>query len=322
MPIDPAFRPLLDFPGFALQPPPPELGAAGLRAGLAAAPLPPVEKEAVHTIRELSVPGPGGTIGVRLYHPSDAQALPLIVFFHGGGFVICDLDTHDPFCRSLARASGCAVASVDYRRAPETRFPGPLEDCFAATKWLAANAGEIGVDSTRLAVCGDSAGGNLAAVVAMLARDRGGPRLCHQALIYPVTDLANESASVRELGRGYMLTADMMRWFADSYLGDSAQATNPLASPLLATDLAGLPPGSLVTAEFDPLRDEGEAYGARLREAGVPVVSRRYLGMLHGFISMPYVTPVARHALADLAQDLRNALRVPADDSSLVAHED
>ena len=322
MPVDPAFRPLLDVPGVALQPPPPELGAAGLRAALAAAPLPAVEKEEVHAIRELSVPGPGGTIRVRLYHPSHAQALPLVVFFHGGGFVICDLDTHDPFCRSLARASGCAVASVDYRRAPETRFPGPLEDCFAATKWLAANADEIGVDPTRLAVCGDSAGGNLAAVVAMLARDRGGPRLCHQALIYPVTDLANESASVREFGNGHMLTADMMRWFADSYLGDTAQAGNPLASPLLVTDLAGLPPATLITAEFDPLRDEGEAYGACLREAGVPVVARRYLGMLHGFVSMPYVTPVARHALADLAHDLRSALCIPAGSPSPAAHPD
>lgn len=305
MPVDPAFRPLLELPGMALQPPPAELGAAGLRAALAATPMPPVEKEPVHAVRDLAVPGPGGTINVRLYHPSAAQDLPLVVFFHGGGFVICDLETHDPLCRSLARASGCAVASVEYRLAPETRFPGPLEDCYAATRWLADHARDIGVDAARLAVCGDSAGGNLAAAVALLARDRGGPNLRHQALIYPVTDLGCDSASSRELAVGYMLTRDMMRWFAECYLGDPSRAADPLASPLKATDLAGLPPATVITAEFDPLRDEGEAYAARLRAAGVPVVARRYLGMLHGFLSMPYVTPVAYHAIADVGRDLR-----------------
>ncbi|MDY0065656.1 MAG: alpha/beta hydrolase [Steroidobacteraceae bacterium] len=308
MPIDPAFRALLELPGAELRRPPPELGAAGLRAALAANPLPPVEKEAVHEVRELTVRGAADTLRVRLYRPSAATELPLVVFFHGGGFVMCDLETHDPLCRSLARASNCAVASVEYRLAPEARFPGPLEDCYAAVEQLAARASELGADPARLAVCGDSAGGNLATVTAMLARDRGGPRLSYQALIYPVTDLACESASVSELSQGYMLTADIMRWFSECYLGDLARAADPLASPLRATNLAGLPPATVITAECDPLRDEGEAYGDRLRQNGVPVVGRRYLGMLHGFMSMPYVTPVAGRAIADLGLDLRAAL--------------
>lgn len=308
MSIDPAFRALLDVPGVELSPPPPELGAAGLRAALAANPPPPVEKEAVHEVRELTIQGAAGAVPVRLYRPSAAKGLPLVVFFHGGGFVMCDLETHDPLCRSLARASGCAVASVEYRLAPETRFPGPLEDCYAAIEQLAARARELDLDPERLAVCGDSAGGNFAAVTAMLARDRGGPRLSYQVLIYPVTDLACESASARELSKGYMLTTDMMRWFSECYLGDLARAADPLASPLRATNLAGLPPATVITAQCDPLRNEGEAYGERLRESGVPVVGRRYLGMLHGFMSMPYVTPVAARAIADVGLDLRAAL--------------
>lgn len=311
MPVDPVFRALLELPGVELHPPPPELGAAGLRATLAANPLPPVAKETVHEVRELTVPGPAGAVRVRLYRPSAATDLPLVVFFHGGGFVIGDLETHDPLCRSLARVSGCAVASVEYRLAPEARFPAPLEDCYAAIEQLAARARGLGVDGGRLAVCGDSSGGNFAAVTAVLARDRGGPRLAYQALIYPVTDLACESASARELSQGYMLTSDMMRWFAECYLGDSAQAANPLASPLRATKLGGLAPATVITAEFDPLRDEGEAYADRLREAGVPVVARRYLGMLHGFMSIPYVTPVAGRAIADVGLDLRAALEPP-----------
>jgi acetyl esterase len=308
MSIDPCFRPLLGMLGVELQPPPPELGAAGLRAALAANPLPPITKEAVHDVRDLSVPGPAAPIRVRLYRPTSALSLPVIVFFHGGGFVLCDLETHDPMCRSLARASGCAVAAVEYRLAPETRFPGALEDAYAATAWLAAEAHRLGLDADHLAVCGDSAGGTLATTVSMLARDRGGPRITYQGLIYPGTDFAGESASMRELAEGYILTAAMIRWFGDCYVGDTGQIANPLVSPLRAPSLAGLPPATVITAEFDPLRDEGEAYADRLRDAGISVVARRYLGMLHGFVSMPYATPVAYRAIADLGQDLRNAL--------------
>jgi acetyl esterase len=308
MPIDPCFNTLLGLLGAGLQPPPPEVGAAGLRAALAASPLPPIPKEAMHEVLDLTVPGPDCPIPVRLYRPSASTPLPLVVFFHGGGFVLGRIETHDPLCRSLARASGCAVASVEYRLAPETRFPGALEDAYAATAWLATQAQPLGLDTSRLAVCGDSAGGTLATTVAMLARDRHGPRISYQALIYPGTDFAGESASMRELATGYMLSAAMIRWFAECYVGDSGNAGNPLVSPLRATDLAGLPPATVVTAEFDPLRDEGEAYADRLRDAGVGVVGRRYLGMPHGFASMPYATPMADRAITDIGQDLRTAL--------------
>lgn len=308
MPVDPDFHALLGLSGFELRPPPPGMGAAGLRAALAASPLPPVAKEVLHEVRELTVRGAESALRARLYRPSAAGDLPLVVFFHGGGFVLCDLETHDPLCRSLARASGCALVSVEYRLAPETRFPGPLEDCYAATADLATRAAELGIDAARIAVCGDSAGGTLAAVVAILARDRAGPRLAYQVLINPATDLAGESASAREFAEGHLLTGEMMRWFHDCYLGDRRQAANPLASPLRAPDLAGLAPATIITSEYDPLRDEAEAYAHRLRAAGVPVVARRYLGMLHGFLSMPYVTPVAAHAIADIGLDLRTAM--------------
>jgi acetyl esterase len=267
----------------------------------------PVLNPPVHAVRDLQVPAAQGKILVRLYTPSAAAKLPLIVFFHGGGFVICDVGIYDDFCKFLARDSGCAVASVDYRLAPENAFPGPLEDCYAALEWLAGAGAELGVDTTRLAVAGDSAGGNLATATALLARDRRGPALRYQALIYPCLDPACESASQQSLGAGYMLRRDVMQWFWNHYLQGPADRTNPLATPLRA-DLAGLPPATVVTAEFDPLRDEGEAYADRLRSAGVEVTGRRYLGMIHGFASMPYLTAVANRALTDVGADLKAAL--------------
>jgi len=254
------------------------------------------------------VPGPAGAIPVRLYRPNATARLPLIVYFHGGGFVLCDLDSHDALCRSIANATGFAVASVAYRLAPEARFPEPLEDCYAALVALVARADEWGFDRARVAVCGDSAGANLAAAVALVARDRNGPALRHQGLIYPVTDAACESDSMRELATGYMLSRESMQWFWNCYLARPADAADGRASVLRVEDLSGLPPATVVTAEFDPLRDEGETYADRLRAAGVPVVGRRYLGMIHGFVSMPAVTPLADRAVADLAQDIRAAL--------------
>ncbi|HTV94987.1 MAG TPA: alpha/beta hydrolase [Steroidobacteraceae bacterium] len=308
MPVDPLFQSLLDMPAMQLAPPPPGMSAAMLRAAMRALPAPVVTPPPIHAIRNVTVPGPAGSLAVRLYYPSAAARLPLIVFFHGGGFVLCDLETHDPLCRSLALESGAVVASVDYRLAPECRFPGPLEDCYAALGALVRQGREHGVDSSRLAVCGDSAGGNLAAAAALLVRERGGPRLRHQALLYPVLDAACETASMAELSVGYMLSRAVMQWYWNCYLSQPADAANPLASPLRAESLAGLPPATVVTAEFDPLRDEGERYAERLRSAGVPVTARRYLGMIHGFASMPYITPVADRAIADVARDLRESL--------------
>jgi acetyl esterase len=305
MALDPKLKAFLDSP-LASHPPHAELGPQGLRAMLAQYPA-PVLAPPIHSVTELTVPGAGGQIRVRLYRPSAARDLPLVVYFHGGGFVICTIEMYDDTCRMLANFSGCAVASVDYRLAPETPFPGPLEDCYLALKTLAGRGQELGIDPDRLAVAGDSAGGNLAAATALLARDRGGPALRFQGLIYPCLDPSCSSASQQQFANGYMLTREGMLWYWQQYLQSGADPTNPLAAPARAK-LAGLPPASLITAEFDPLRDEGEDYADRLRAANVEVSGRRYLGMIHGFASMPYLTPMANHALADLGADLHTAL--------------
>jgi acetyl esterase len=308
VPLDPQLKPLLDFLNGTPRDPV-TLTPATLRAGyraLAAARRGPD----VGLVEDLCAPGPAGAIPVRLYRPEATGPLPLLVHFHGGGFVVCDLDTHDASCRELARSAGCAVLSVDYRLAPEARFPAAPEDCFAATLWAAANAARLGADPARIAVGGDSAGGNLAAVVTAMARDRGGPRLVHQLLVYPVTDLVGfeaRHASYRENAEGYFLSAAMMRWFAGHYLERSEDASSPLASPLLAPDLSDLAPASVITAEYDPLRDEGELYAQRLREAGVSVEQRRYEGMIHGFFAMTELLDRAREAADWAGARLRDA---------------
>jgi acetyl esterase len=232
----------------------------------------------------------------------------VLVYFHGGGWVIGNPDTHDNLCKALANRSSARVVSVDYRLAPEHRFPAAPEDCYAATCWVAERGAEIGVDGARLAVAGDSAGGNLATVVALMARDRGGPRLRHQVLIYPVTDCDFDTPSYRDNAEGYLLTRDAMRWFWDHYLPDPDLRTNPYAAPLRAEKLAGLPPATVLTAEYDPLRDEGEAYAARLREAGVPVEATRHHGQIHGFVQLLDVFDAARRAVDELGLALRRAL--------------
>jgi acetyl esterase len=305
MAVDPRVQVFLDSP-LAMHPPHEQLGAQGLRALVAQYPS-PVLAPPIHSVTELTVPGAQGSLRVRLYRPSAAPGLPLIVYFHGGGFVICTLEMYDDTCRMLANYSGCAVASVDYRLAPETPFPGPLEDCYAALQSLAGRAAELGVDATRLAVAGDSAGGNLAAATAILARDRKGPALRFQGLIYPCLDPTCNSPSQRAFAEGYMLSRAGMLWFWKQYLQSAGDSANPVAAPGRG-DLTGLPPASLITAEYDPLRDEGEEYADRLRAAGVEVTGRRYLGMIHGFASMPYLTPVASRVLADLGADLHAAL--------------
>ena len=260
------------------------------------------------SVEDRTISGPAGPIPVRIYAPEPgARPLPLLVYFHGGGFVLCDLDTHDPTCRALAKRAGCVVVSVDYRLAPEARFPAAPEDCFAAARWAAANAASLGADPRRVAVAGDSAGGNLAAVVSILARERGGPALVHQLLVYPVTDWDFETCSYRENAEGYLLTRDMMRWFHGHYFAKPEEAADPLAAPLRAPDLRGLPPATVLTAEFDPLRDEGEAYAARLREAGVPTTLTRYDGMFHGFFGMTARIDRAGDAVDDAARALRHA---------------
>jgi acetyl esterase len=256
-----------------------------------------------------TVPGPGGDIPIRVYRPAGAgpEPLPVTMWFHGGGWVLGSVDEHDGACRELANASGVLVVSVEYRLSPESPFPGPLDDCFAATRWVAEHAGEIGGDPARLAVAGDSAGGNLAAAVAVRARDEGGPALAFQLLVYPAVDAEMSYPSLVENGEGYVLTADSMRWFWGHYRGD-ADARDGYLSPLYAADLSGLPPAMVITAEFDPLRDEGEAYAKLLEQAGVPTVAKRYDGQIHGFFTLSGLFPAASTAVAEAAAALKGAL--------------
>jgi acetyl esterase len=257
-----------------------------------------------------TVPGPGGDLPVRVYTPEGSPPFPIVVFFHGGGWVVGTLDSYDPLCRALAAAVPAVVVSVGYRLAPEHRWPAAVEDAYAATMWASRHAAELGGAQHRLAVAGDSAGGNLAAVVALGARDRGGPAIAFQLLVYPALDAAGDTGSWREYAEGFYLTAAGMRWYWDHYLG-GADGAAPDASPLGAAFLGGLPPALVVTADHDVLRDEGEAYAARLREAGVAADVRRVDGVVHGFFRWRAVTGAADAALQEAAAALRSALAPP-----------
>jgi acetyl esterase len=309
MALDPSIAALLRQPGMQLGAPPPEVTPAMMREfaktlrTTSAAPQ-------VHAIRDITIEDHAAGIPVRLYYPHGHKLIPLIVFFHGGGWTLCDLDSHDFMCRDLAKASGCAVAAVQYRLAPEVPFPGALDDCYAAVEYFAAKGAAYGFDGKRIAVCGDSAGGNLAAAVAIRSHAGGGPRLLHQALMCPALDARCDSESMETNGAGFMLSRDLMQWFWGCYLADASDALNPLACPAGATNLAGLPPASILTAEFDPLRDEAELYADRLRAAGVTVIARRYPGMIHDFMTMPDITPMARYSIADVAGDIAASLNV------------
>jgi acetyl esterase len=268
----------------------------------------PIPPEPVAEIENRTIPGVAGALPVRIYRAEGtATPSPAVVFFHGGGWVIGDLESHDNFCRALANRTQVVVVAVDYRLAPEHRYPAAAEDCYAAARWVAEHGAEIGVDGARIAVAGDSAGGNLSAAVALMARDRGGPILRHQVLVYPVADHDFGTPSYRDNATGYLLTRDDMQWFWRHYVPDEAQRNEPYASPLRAEKLGGLPPATVITAEYDPLRDEGEAYARRLAAAAVPVTQRRFDGMIHGFFGFGELIDLAREAVADAARELRRA---------------
>ena len=264
--------------------------------------------EDVAKVENRKIPGPAGEIPVRIYTPAGSGPFPMLVFYHGGGWTIGDLDTHDAACRSLTNGARCVTVSVDYRLAPENKFPAAVEDCYAATLWAADHAKELGADPRRIAVGGDSAGGNLSAAIALLARDRGKPAIKFQLLIYPATDGALDTYSHKTF-KEYFLTDEAVRYLWGCYLRDEADKKDPLASPALAKNHKGLPPALIITAEFDPLRDEGEAYGEKLRAAGVPVTVTRYDGMIHGFFTMAGVLDQGKKAVAQASETLRKVFR-------------
>jgi acetyl esterase len=305
MSLDPDVRAYLDRLAELGAPPVTELSPEEARAGMEATAADlwgPLDQ--VGAVVDRAIPGP---IRLRIYEPPRGEGLlPALVYFHGGGWVVGSLETHDGVCRAIASRTPCIVVAVDYRLAPEHRFPTAVEDAWAATAWVAEHAASIGADPARLAVGGDSAGGTLATVVAMRARDRG-LRLVHQLLVYPATDTDFDRPSYVENATGYGLTREAMRWYWSHYLGDDGDASSPEASPLRAPDLAGVAPATVLTVEYDPLRDEGDAYAERLREAGVPINHERFDGLIHGVLRMPNVIPRASELLDRSLAALRSA---------------
>ena len=307
MPVHPEAQQLLAALEELEQPPMEEQTVPAARAATAGFLALQGDPVPVASVTDRTVPGPAGEIPVRVYTPAGEGPLPVVLFFHGGGWVIGDLEIVDRPCRQLADAAGAIVVSVDYRLAPEHVYPAAFDDCYAATAWVAEHAGEIGADAGRLAVAGDSAGGNLAAAVSLAARDRGGPAIAAQLLIYPVTDFSFGTPSYTENRDGYILTRSSMIWFWAHYLGAQELDKDPYACPLRADSLAGLPAAYVATSEFDPLRDEGEAYAAALEQAGVPVTAKRFDGQLHGFLWMLAAIPSAAGVLDDMVAVLRKA---------------
>jgi acetyl esterase len=312
--LEPEIQLLLALDRLARRPELPELPVADARrqllseaVSISGAPLP------VARVQDVTVKGAEGELPARLYVPAGAPtAAPLLVYFHGGGWVLGDLATHDQPCRFLARESGASILSVAYRLAPEHPFPAPVEDCLAALRFAISNAAELGADPERVGVGGDSAGGNLSAVVSQLAARDGGPAPAFQLLIYPVADLSRKRESYRLFREGFFLTEADMDWYREHYLPDADAALDPRASPILATDLSGLPPAHVVTAGFDPLRDEGEEYAETLRAAGVNVSLKRERGLIHGFTHTTKIGRAARRAMTDIAAAVRAGLAYPA----------
>lgn len=309
MPLDPHVKSLLDTLAAANRPKTWQLSPPEARENLERLALLADAKDVpIGKIENATLPGPAGPLRYRSYAPAgvDQGALPGLVYFHGGGFVIGSIDVYDGVCRLLANASGCRLVSVDYRLAPEHKFPAAIDDGMAAVRWIAAHASDLGIDAGRLAVGGNSAGGNLAAVVCQLAKAAGGPPIALQLLLCARTDAGAETASLRQFAEGYLLEKASMDWFADHY--GVQDVADPRLSPLRASDFFGLPPAHIHTAEFDPLRDEGKAYAERLAASGVPVKYTCHAGMIHHFYALAEAIPYSRRAIASIGADLKAAL--------------
>ena len=305
MPLDPQAAAVIEAVEALGLPPVNEVSPDEARANFEARPR--AAGPDVGNVEDRTVPGPAGEIPVRVFTPEGAGPFPILMWYHGGGWVIGNVRTHDAICRHLCVQAGCVVVSVDYRLAPEHKYPAAADDCYAATAWAAANAASLNGDASRLAVGGDSAGGNLSAVVSLMARDKGGPHLVHQLMVYPVTEYRVDTSSYIENADGYLLTRDGMVWFWGHYLGNEGDGAEAYASPMRASDLSSLPQALVITAEFDPLRDEGEEYARRLTQAGVPTACTRYDGMVHGFFGMPDLMDKGRQAIAEASAALREA---------------
>ena len=306
MPLHPQVKKVLEQMA-AAGPPLHHLPPAEARKAIEAMRATAGEPEHVAKVENRTFRGPTGNLPVRIYTPDGRGPFPVLVYFHGGGWVVGSIETVDASCRSLANLAGCIIVSADYRLAPEHKFPAAADDCYAATRWAALHAASYHGDAARMAVGGESAGANLAAVVALMAQERGSTPLVLQLLLYPVLDYSFDRPSHKENGEGYFLTTDMMRWFWRQYLNSDADGESHLASPVRAKYLQGVAPAAIFTAEFDPLRDEGAAYAAKLREAGVPVQYQCCEGLIHGFMGTAKVVEPAKQALEDAAAALRAA---------------
>ncbi|USQ85778.1 alpha/beta hydrolase [Streptomyces phaeoluteigriseus] len=264
--------------------------------------------EPVREVFDESIPGPAGALLVRVYRPEAGPGpLPVLVYFFGGGWTLGSIETSDAICRSLTNGAGCLTVAVGYRLAPENKFPAAVHDCYAALCWTAEHAARLGGDASRIAIGGDSAGGNLTAAMTLMARDSGGPAILAQLLVYPNTDYLADTQSRRENSDPLLFNDKSVQWYWDNYLSSPEEGANPLVSPLRASSLAGLPPALVITAEYDPLRDEGEQYAQRLRDSGVPVESTRYPGVAHGFFAMAGALEAGGRALKQAAAYLRTA---------------
>ena len=305
MPLDPQIKQVMEATAALGLPAPYTVSPQEARANAKKRPRPAGPE--VAKVEDRNIPSSDGDVPVRIYTPEGSGPFPILAWYHGGGWVVGDLESADATARDLCVGGKCVVVSVDYRLSPETKFPGPADDCWVTTTWAVENAASINGDASRLAVGGDSAGGNIAAAMCLMAADRGGPEIALQLLIYPVTDVNFTTVSYSDNAEGFGLTKVTMEWYWEHYLASMDDASNPYAAPLQAKSLAGQPPALVITAEYDPLRDEGEAYAKRLSEAGVATTATRYDGVIHGFFNMNAVVDKSQQAVDEASAALRSA---------------
>ncbi|GAB4184937.1 MAG: alpha/beta hydrolase [Simkaniaceae bacterium] len=310
MPIHPKLQEIIDQTNASHLPPQSEIPIEKARESFYKLRLLAGDPQPVAKILNQAIPGPSGNILTRIYYPNEEENQPVLVYFHPGGFVKGDIESHDIICRDICNAAECAVMSVNYRLAPENKFPAQMEDGYAALNYLQSNAREIHCDKNRIAVGGESSGANLAAVLTHFVKEKGGPQIIFQVLIYPQTDYTRQFPSHKEFAKGYLLEEESLIWYANQYLPESADPRNPKISPLWAEDFSNLPPAFIITAEYDPLRDEGEAYAQKLKEAGIKVIHHRYEGMTHGFFQMGGILDAANRAMEEVGEALKLAFGI------------